>query len=64
MTVGDLVVVEGAGAYCSSMATTNYNSFPEAPEVMLDSSGGLHLIRSRQPVPDIWANEVVYTPPK
>ena len=30
---GDLVVVEGSGAYCSGMCTKNYNSFPEAPEV-------------------------------
>ena len=33
--VGDLLVVEGAGAYCSSMSAKNYNSFPEAAEAML-----------------------------
>jgi diaminopimelate decarboxylase len=27
------MVIEGSGAYCSSMSTKNYNSFPEAPEV-------------------------------
>lgn len=31
--VGDLVVVEGCGAYVSGMSAKNYNSFPEAPEV-------------------------------
>ena len=30
-----MIVVEGAGAYCSSMSTKNYNSFPEAPELLL-----------------------------
>jgi diaminopimelate decarboxylase len=32
---GDLVVVGGCGAYCSAMATGNYNSYPLAPEVVL-----------------------------
>jgi len=62
-SIGDLVVVEGAGAYCSSMSTKNYNSFPEAAEVMLDTSGALQLIRKRQPVEEIWANEVPFVPP-
>jgi len=61
--IGDLVVIEGAGAYCSSMSTKNYNSFPEAAEVMLDEHGAGHLIRRRQPVPEIWANEVEYRAP-
>ena len=30
--IGDLCVIEGAGAYCSSMTAKNYNSFPEAAE--------------------------------
>mmetsp|Transcript_67877 Transcript_67877/g.167634 ORF Transcript_67877/g.167634 Transcript_67877/m.167634 type:complete len:425 (+) Transcript_67877:46-1320(+) len=54
---GDLCVIEGAGAYCSAMCTKNYNSFPEAAEVMV-VDGKVHLIRKRQPVEDIWANEV------
>ena len=56
------MVIEGSGAYCSSMATKHYNSFPEAPEVMLSESGEAHLIRKRQAVQEIWANEVPYTP--
>lgn len=43
--IGDLVTIEGAGAYCSSMSTKNYNSFPEAAEVMIDQQGKTHLIR-------------------
>merc|ERR1719424_193018 len=60
--VGDLCVVEGAGAYCSSMSTKHYNSFPEVPEVMLDEGGTGHLVRRKQPVEEIWANEVPYRP--
>lgn len=56
--VGDLVTFEGAGAYCSSMSTKNYNSFPEAPEVMLMKSGDIHLIRKRQTMDQMLANEV------
>ena len=59
---GDLVVVEGSGAYCASMSTKHYNSFPECAEVMLDSAGHGHLIRKKQEVTEIWANEVTYTP--
>lgn len=44
-TLGDLVTIEGAGAYCAGMSTKNYNSFPEAPEVMIDPQGQVHLIR-------------------
>lgn len=56
--IGDLCVIDGAGAYCSSMATKHYNSFPEAPEVLLDETGNIHLIRRRQPVDQIWQNEI------
>ena len=45
MEIGDLVTIEGAGAYCAGMSTKNYNSFPEAPEVLLDEGGNVHLIR-------------------
>jgi diaminopimelate decarboxylase len=55
--IGDLVVVGGAGAYCAGMATINYNSYPQAPEVMLED-GTLRLLRRRQLVGQIWANEV------
>ena len=52
----------GARRYCSSMCTKNYNSFPEAPKVMLAVDGSLHLIHKRQPVEEIWANEVLFKP--
>lgn len=43
--IGDLVTIEGAGAYCSSMSTKNYNSFPESAEVMIQQNGEIRLIR-------------------
>ncbi|KAK3264834.1 hypothetical protein CYMTET_26443 [Cymbomonas tetramitiformis] len=60
--VGDLCVVEGSGAYCSSMSTKNYNSFPEAPEVLVDRQGSLHLIRQKQTLEQQLQNEVALPP--
>lgn len=56
--IGDLVVVGGAGAYCAAMSTINYNSYPQAPEVMLTPDGSLKLLRRRQQPQAVWANEV------
>jgi diaminopimelate decarboxylase len=57
--VGDLIVLGGAGAYCSSMAAKNYNSFPEAAEVMISENGSAELIRKRQTLDQIVQNEVM-----
>jgi len=57
--IGDIVVMDGSGAYCSGMSTKNYNSFPEAPEVLLDHDGKVHLIRKIQSLEQIYQNEVV-----
>jgi uncharacterized PurR-regulated membrane protein YhhQ (DUF165 family) len=43
--LGDLVVIGGAGAYCAGLSTKNYNSYPEAPEILRDKKGEVHLIR-------------------
>ena len=40
------------------MSTINYNSYPQAPEVMLEPDGMLRLLRRRQSLEQIWANEV------
>jgi diaminopimelate decarboxylase len=56
--IGDLVVVGGAGAYCAAMSTVNYNSYPQAPEVMLEPDGSLRLLRRRQTLAQVWGNEV------
>lgn len=60
-SVGDLAVIEGAGAYCASMCTKNYNSFPEAAEVFIMADGGTTLIRKRQTLEQITQNEVPLT---
>jgi len=56
--IGDLVVIGGAGAYCAGMATINYNSYPQAPEVMLEPDGSLRLMRRRQTLDQMLANEI------
>lgn len=56
--IGDFVVIDGSGAYCSGMSTKNYNSFPESPEVLVDKEGKPHLIRKRQTLEQIYENEV------
>ena len=56
--IGDLVIVGGAGAYCAGMATINYNSIPQAPEVMLEPDGALRLLRRRQDLSQVWQNEI------
>ena len=57
--IGDAVVIGGSGAYCSAMAAKNYNSFPEAPEVLLDRDGTFHLIRARQSLEQVLQNETL-----
>ena len=56
--IGDSVVIGGAGAYCSGLAGKNYNSFPEAPEVLVGRDGRPRLIRRRQSLAQVVANEV------
>lgn len=56
--IGDFLIMDGCGAYCSGMSTKNYNSFPEAPEVLVDMAGKVHLIRGRQALTQIWENEI------
>ncbi|TGK15591.1 diaminopimelate decarboxylase [Leptospira fluminis] len=57
--IGDFVVMEGAGAYCSSMSVKNYNSYPETPEVLLDTNGEFKLIRKKQNPEQIVQNEIL-----
>lgn len=55
--IGDAVVIGGAGAYCAGMSTKNYNTFPEAAEVMVARDGSHELIRERQTIDQILQNE-------
>jgi diaminopimelate decarboxylase len=56
--IGDLVVIGGAGAYCAAMSTINYNSYPQAPEVMLETDSTFRLLRRRQRPDQVWENEI------
>lgn len=56
--IGDCLLITGTGAYCAAMPAKNYNSFPESPEVLRQIDGSFRLVRSRQPVESIWANEL------
>ncbi len=58
-SVGDILVIGGAGAYCAGMAAKNYNSFPESAEVLIDPEGIPHLIRARQTLQQIIQNEIL-----
>ncbi len=56
---GDLLVVERAGGYCSSMNMKNFNSFPESPEVLRRTDGSFEVIRKRQTLEQMIQNEVL-----
>ena len=55
---GDIVIIGGTGAYCSSMAPFNYNSHTQAAEVLFTSDGRLELIRKRQTLEQMLENEI------
>ncbi len=59
---GDHLVIERAGGYCSSMAMKNFNSFPEAPEVLRRADGSITLIRQRQTIDHMLQNELSLSP--
>lgn len=60
--IGDFALIGGAGAYCAAMAAKNYNSFPEAAEVLLRCDGSHVCIRKRQTLEQILCNEVPMPP--
>ncbi len=56
--IGDTLVIGGAGAYASAMSAKNYNSFPECAEVLIQNDGTPKLIRKRQTLDQVLANEL------
>jgi diaminopimelate decarboxylase len=56
---GDYVVIERGGGSCSSMAMKNYNSYPEAPEVLRQRHYSFELIRARQTLDQMIVNELM-----
>ena len=55
ITEGDLLAVLGAGAYSFTMSS-NYNSRPRAAEILVSGTDA-HVIRKRERVEDLWADE-------
>lgn len=58
---GDLLAIRSAGAYGAVMSS-NYNSRPRAPEVMVDGQHS-HLVRARERLTELWAGERCLPPP-
>ena len=56
---GDWCLLGGAGAYSASMSAKNYNSFPEAAELLYTTDSRWRLIRRRQTLDEMLAAEVV-----
>ncbi|KVE23503.1 hypothetical protein WS67_22755 [Burkholderia singularis] len=56
--IGDLLVVERTGGYAASMSVKNFNSYPEAAEVLRRSNGTHMLIRTRQTLDQLLQNEL------
>lgn len=56
---GDYLVVERGGGYCSSMSLRNFNSYPDAPEVLRRKDGTFQVVRERQTLEHMVANERV-----
>jgi diaminopimelate decarboxylase len=56
--IGDYIVVGGAGAYCAGMTLVGYNSYQQAPEVLVRENGSLQVIRRRQTLAQLTQNEL------
>ncbi len=56
--VGDLLVLHDTGAYGASMSS-NYNSRPLIPEVLVQTDGAARLIRRKQTVAELIALEAI-----
>ncbi len=56
--IGDLVIIGGCGAYCSSMAPFNYNSRLQVAELLCDKNGRIKVIRQPQSLQQLLANEI------
>lgn len=56
--IGDIVVIGGTGAYCSSMSPFNYNSHTQIQEVLLLENGEMKKIRKKQTLEQMIANEI------
>jgi len=58
-SIWDTIVFDWVWAYSSAMSMKNYNSFPEAGELMLLRNWEIKEIRKRQIPEDVWKNEIL-----
>ncbi len=58
LAIWDVVVIGGAGAYCSSMNTKHYNSYPGVAEYLWDGTS-LRLIKAPEIIEDVTAKEIL-----
>jgi diaminopimelate decarboxylase len=56
--VGDFLVIERTGGYAASMCLKNFNSYPEAAEILRLGDGQYTMIRKRQTLEQIVQNEI------
>jgi diaminopimelate decarboxylase len=56
--IGDLVAIEGVGAYCSALRAIGYNSFSSPNEVLVTASGEPKLINRSLDIADYTASEI------
>lgn len=56
--IGDTIVFDWSGAYNASMSMKNYNSFPEAWEILIRKNGDIVEIRKRQTLEQMLQNEI------
>jgi len=57
--IGSLIVIEGTGAYCSSMNAEGYNSFPSSPEVLRSKEGEFREISRKGTLEELHIRESV-----
>jgi diaminopimelate decarboxylase len=58
VSIWDTIVIEWTWAYNASMSMKNYNSYPEAWELLIRENWEIVEIRKRQELEDIWRNEI------
>jgi diaminopimelate decarboxylase len=58
VSVGDTVLIGGVWAYCSSMRTVHYNSYPRIAEYLIQKNGSWKLLREAESMEAVWAWEL------
>jgi diaminopimelate decarboxylase len=57
LSIGELVAIEGTGAYCSAMNMSGYNSFATPNEVIITTSGEIKLVNRSITIDQFMASE-------